>query len=81
MSTGLAVISTKVGYVKEYIKDGFNGLFFEKKDAYSLYRKIEQVLNDEALSRRLSENARKTVVEKFSWEKTTRQIKEVLDVF
>ncbi len=81
MSTGLAVISTRVGYVKEYIKDGVNGLFFKKRDAYSLYRKIEEVISNPALARRLSENARKTVIESFSWDSTMRQIKEVIDIF
>lgn len=81
MSTGLAVIATPVGYVKEYIKECTNGFLFPKGNAYELYKKILNVLDDSALYKRVSENARRTVIEKFSWEKTARQIKEVLDIF
>jgi glycosyltransferase involved in cell wall biosynthesis len=81
MACGIVVIATRVGYVKQYIKEGFNGFFFKKRDAYSLYKKMSDVLGNDELLRRVSGNARKTIIEKFSWEKTSRQIKEVIDIF
>ncbi|MBD3355052.1 glycosyltransferase, partial [Candidatus Woesearchaeota archaeon] len=46
MSTGLAVVSTKVGYIKEYIIHKFNGMFFGKQNDYILRKRIELLLND-----------------------------------
>ncbi|MEM3127348.1 MAG: glycosyltransferase family 4 protein, partial [Candidatus Woesearchaeota archaeon] len=77
MSCGVACLVTPVGYVKEYIKRGYNGLFFPRKNPYVLVKKLE-ILLDNNLRNRLGRNARKTVVEKFSWEQTTTKIKESL---
>ncbi len=81
MACGLPVIVTRVGYVSEYVKDGFNGYFFQKKDSYSLSRFIEALLADDSLRKRLGSNARKTAVEQFSWQATIKQLKEVFNVF
>lgn len=79
MSCGTAVISTPVGYVKEYIKEGFNGMFFPKKDPYTLAKKLDALLKDEFLRKRLGENARRTIIGRFSWDKTVVEIREVFD--
>jgi len=80
MACGIAVLSTRVGAVKDYINDGVNGIFFLKQNAYDLSKKIIRLLDDEALRASLGGNARKTIVERFSWDKTIRRIKEVLEV-
>jgi glycosyltransferase involved in cell wall biosynthesis len=81
MSTGLAVISTKVGYIKEYIMSRQNGLFFPKKDDYILRKKLEMLIKDKRQRQFLGENARKTVVERFRWDKTVREINQALNMF
>lgn len=80
MACGTAVITTKVGAIKDYVKDGFNGLFFLKQNAYDLSKKIMMLLTNDKLRASLSKNARKTIVERFSWDKTVKQLKEVLNV-
>ena len=81
MAAGLAVISTKVGYIKEYIMNRQNGLFFPKKDDYILRKKLEMLIKDKRQRQFLGENARKTVVERFSWDKTVREINQALEMF
>lgn len=81
MSCEVAVIATPVGCIKDYIKDGVNGLFFTRKDSYDLSKKIEMLLTDNRLRNKISINARKTIVEKFSFEKTVNGIKKVLEVY
>ncbi len=81
MSAGLAVISTKVGYIKEYIMSRQNGLFFPKKDDYILRKKLEMLIKDKRQRQFLGENARKTVVERFRWDKTVREINQALNMF
>ena len=79
MSCGVAVVATPVGYVKEYVKDKKNGLLFNKKNSFSLYKKLELLKNSPELRKELGKNARKTVMEKFSWKNTVEKIKEVLE--
>ncbi|MEM4268182.1 MAG: glycosyltransferase family 4 protein [Candidatus Woesearchaeota archaeon] len=78
MSCGCAVITTPVGYVKEYIKDRENGMFFPFHNSLVLSLKIEQLINDDKLRQRLGQNARKTVEERFSWKSSAEKIKSVL---
>ena len=79
MSCGLAVISTEVGFIKSYIRNGFNGLFFEKQNQYHLAKDIQRLINDEQLRKTLGANARKTIVEQFSWDKTAQGIENALN--
>jgi len=79
MACGLPVISSKVGFIKYYIIDGQNGLFFDNNSPYDLSQKIMKLHDDRVLRSSLGINARKTVVEQFNWEKTAKDIKEILD--
>ena len=81
MSCGLAVVSTPVGYVKDYIEERENGMLFPFKNSMRLSMKLEVLANDEELRLRLGRNARRTIEKKFSWEETSQQIKEVIDDF
>ncbi len=78
MATGLPVICTPVGSIKKYIINGYNGLLFPKKNHYLLAKKFELLLNYEKLRTHLSENARKTVLQKYNWNETSNEIIEVL---
>jgi len=79
MACGLAVVSTEVGFIKSYIRNNVNGLFFDKQNPYHLAKQIERIINDPVLKKRICENARKTVVERFSWDKTAIGIEKALD--
>jgi 1,2-diacylglycerol 3-alpha-glucosyltransferase len=79
MSCGIACVSTEVGFIKHYIKNNVNGMFFEKQNPYHLARLIERLMNDEALRKKLGDNARKTVSERFSWDKTAEGIENALE--
>ena len=81
MSCGLAVVSTKVGYVQKYIKEKVNGMFFPMQNYFVLSMKLEWLLENKKLREMLGKNARKTAVEKFSWERTVERIKIALDSF
>ncbi|MGV8150145.1 MAG: glycosyltransferase family 4 protein [Candidatus Woesearchaeota archaeon] len=79
MSCEIAVISTEVGFIKSYIKNGYNGLFFQKQNPYHLSRQIERLINSPDLRIKLGKNARTTVVERFSWDKTAKGIIDSLE--
>lgn len=77
MSSGLPVVVTKVGFMKNYITKE-NGLFFPKNDAQVLTAKIEKLYQDESLRRSLGRQARKTIAYAFSWERSINRIKTLL---
>jgi glycosyltransferase involved in cell wall biosynthesis len=79
MACGLPVVSSKVGFIKYYILDGENGLFFDNSSPYDLATKISRLQRDQVLRSTLSVNARHTVVEQFNWERTAEEIKKILD--
>ena len=79
MSCQLAVVSTQVGFIKSYIRNDYNGLFFEKQNHYHLSKNIQRLINDEKLRITLGINARKTIVEQFSWDKTGEGIERALE--
>ncbi len=78
MASGVAVVSTPVGFIKEYIQDNNNGLIFNQKDTYALYQKLDLLKNNPALSKTLGVRARKTVLKNFTWENTAKGIQEAL---
>ena len=78
MSCGLPVVVTRVGYVKDYVTDGINGLFTPKKNSRIMAEKIERLLMHSELRERLGMNARKTIINHYSWDKTAKRIIEIL---
>ena len=78
MSCGIAVVSTPVGYIKGYIKNSYNGFFFNKQNPYELSKKLTVLLNDKKLRAKIGENARKTIIKFYNWNKTTEGIEQAL---
>ncbi len=78
MACEIPVITTKVGFVKRYVKDKENGLFFPKHNDLVLSIKINSLLNDEEQRKILGENARKTILERYKWLATVDRVKSIL---
>jgi glycosyltransferase involved in cell wall biosynthesis len=81
MSCGVAPIVTRVGYLKNYIKDRKNGLFFEMKNPLDLYSKMIFLMNNDDLRKRISKNARNTIVRNYSIDRTIQELKKVFHDF
>lgn len=78
MAVGLPVITTKLDALKAYINPNKNGLFFPKKNSYVLRIKLEKILENPYLAKTLGANARQTIINKYSWEKTVEDIGKAL---
>jgi len=78
MSCGLAVVSTKVGFIKNYITRGVNGVFFDMGDAYSLYTKLKSLVENSTLRDKLGLNARLTILKNYQWDMTAKNISDLL---
>jgi len=79
MACGLCVVATRVGYIKHYIKKMENGLFFQKQNHISLAKKLEYLTRHKEIRKKLGEKARKTIVSKYDWKKTTDLIKSTFE--
>ncbi len=66
MMVGTPVISTGAGPQKEIISDGKTGLFFKAHNDVDLSSKIEKLLSDKQLSKKIATSGRKKVLAKFS---------------
>lgn len=64
MACGCAVVSTATCMIPEIIKNGHNG--FISNDESELKKYINNLLNDDKLRLSVGENARKTILDKFS---------------
>ena len=74
MASGTPVIVTPVGFLKEYINDGQNGLVFPKKNSYTLYNKIVYLKENSVIRERLARNGRDTILKNYTWELTAKEI-------
>jgi glycosyltransferase involved in cell wall biosynthesis len=81
MSTGLAVITTRVGSIPTYIINKENGLFFKKRSSKDLVKKLELLLKNPPLIAQLGKEARKTIIKRFSWTRTVNEIDDILSSF
>lgn len=67
MSSGLPIIATDVRGNRDLISNGENGLLVPPKNPIKMAETIITLLEDEKLIERLGKNARKTIIEKYTW--------------
>ena len=67
MAAGLPVITTPVGGIPDFLKDGETGLFCEISNPESIAKQVKRLIDDKDLRARLVENAKKMVIEKYDW--------------
>jgi glycosyltransferase involved in cell wall biosynthesis len=67
MASGTPVIASRVGGVPEIVRDGETGFLVPPGDVAELRDRLRQIQGDPALARRLGDNARQDVLERFTW--------------
>ena len=66
---GLSVVAPRLPALEEVIEEGKTGLFYRPGDAGDLAKKIETLIADPELSRKMGEEGLKVVEEKYRWDK------------
>ncbi len=66
MASGLPVVAFRVGGIPEWLSDGQTGFLVEPKDVEGLSARIEQLLADPSLARRLGVNGRVVAMDRFT---------------
>ena len=77
MGAGLPIIGAPVGGIPDFLKDGETGLFCKVDDSKDLAEKIKKLIMDETLVKRIAENGRRLVLEKYDWDNVAKQMKEI----
>lgn len=71
---GLPGVATDIRGVREVIEEGVTGFLFPLRDVDGFVDKVEQLLADEALRRRMGEAARRRVIQKFTETATSERL-------
>lgn len=77
MAAGLPVVATPVGGIVDFLKDGETGLFCEVSNPQSIADKINTFLNDDSLREKIIAHAAKMVVERYEWNKISRDMLKI----
>ena len=73
------VVATNVGGIPELIKNNETGFLVKKGDHEELFEKLEILLNDNTLSKKMGNAGRDFISNNFSWEIISRNFKEKVE--
>lgn len=74
LAAGVPVIASEVGGIPDIVEDGATGLLTPPGDAAALAGAMARYREDPALARRLADRGRRTVAERFSWDRITEDL-------
>jgi len=82
-ASGLPVVATAVGEVPQIVSDGETGLLVKPKDVDGLAKRIETIIHNPLLAKKMGEAGRKRIEQKYSseiiCEKLEKAYQEVID--
>jgi glycosyltransferase involved in cell wall biosynthesis len=79
MSSGLPIVSTRIGGIPAMVEDGGEGLLVEPHDTIALADSIRILFQDPELQGRFSRNARKRAEDEFSWKSRMKRYDGILE--
>jgi rhamnosyl/mannosyltransferase len=77
MASSKPVIVSNIPGVTEVVVEGEEGLHVEPMNAQDLADKINLLLSDSSLRKKMGENGRRKVETEFTWDKVVNQLEEV----
>ena len=77
MAMEKAVISSNVAALEEIVKDGYNGILFQKDSVEDLADKLEILINDKELRVKLGKQSREWVIEQRDWRVISKKLHRV----
>ena len=75
----IPVVATNVGGIPELIKNNETGFLVKKGDHEDLFEKLEILLNDNTMSKKMGNAGRDFISNNFSWEIISRNFKEKVE--
>jgi len=80
MASGKAVISSDIPGAFEAIKNNENGIIYKTGDVKELAVALEKILTKDDFRKKLEQNARKTITEKFTYSKVADDFLEAYEI-
>jgi glycosyltransferase involved in cell wall biosynthesis len=77
MAMGKIVLGSSVAAIAEIIKDGFNGMLFEKSNIEDLTTKLEILIQDKSLRKKIGHNARRWVEKERDWKVLSKKLIDI----
>jgi len=74
MAMGIPVVASAQGQICDIITDGFNGVLYIPEDEKQFIGKLDMLINDGKLRKKLGKQARATIEKKYTWENNARRI-------
>jgi alpha-maltose-1-phosphate synthase len=74
MSSGVPVVATNVRGNQDIVSSGKNGMLVPPRDPKKMAEVILTLLEDERLMKIFGENARKTIEEKYTWDRVSNDV-------
>ena len=78
-SCAMACIVSEQKELLEFAEDGKDCVVFKVKDTKDLKEKMQMLLNDDALRKKIAENAGRKALIEWDWSKTAKQLKEIYE--
>ncbi len=79
MSCGLAVISTSVGLIPDYLEDKKNGFIIASKHPFDLHKALDFFIENPDQRKEFGLKARASIKRLFDWDKTAEDLKNALN--
>jgi glycosyltransferase involved in cell wall biosynthesis len=76
MASATPVVASRIGGVPEVVVDGETGFLVEPGDVDALHDRLATLLTDHRLARRLGDNARSALTDRFTWGACARRCVE-----
>jgi len=76
MSCGIPVIATRIGGNTEIISNGLNGFLVPPRSPREMAERILMLLENEELRKRIGRAARRTIEERYTWDKVSQRVLE-----
>lgn len=72
------IVASKVSGIQDVVSDGKNGFLADPENINEWIKKLETILTHEDTAKKIGQNARRTVTEKYEWNCLAKQYEEVL---
>lgn len=75
MASGVAVVASRIGQLRELVRDGDTGLLVQPGDSEALARAVSRLVGDETLRKNMGRHAREEALREHTW---TRRVADIL---
>jgi glycosyltransferase involved in cell wall biosynthesis len=76
MASGLPAVCSAIGGLPEVVRHGETGYLVAPGDAEELHDRLAELLDDDALARRMGRAGRELVLDRFTWDACARRCLE-----